>query len=797
MSTRTSGARRILPSISRLPLTLRQKISLGICLVVVASVAILASIVSLTMARTVKAQIRRELIASRRSFEDVQHWRLQGLATMAVMAAETPALKAVVTTPGIDHATVLDSAQAAQRMLHSDVLFITDAQGTLLASVSEPQRVGDNLSGQPSVAGALRGETFQGLGIMQGQLCQLIACPFLFGQDVVGTLVIGVTLDRQRVESLAQVSGSHVAFIVPGHAVTSSSSGDLFTRLAPPLQPPSARQAGSIVTARVGQERFVVLTAPLGDAGIFYALARSLDEALQPYRRLAHGLLFVTCAILLVAVPVGLVLSRHITRPIRALVTGTQAVARGDLASRVTVTTTDELGQLAQAFNRMTESLQTTTVSRQYVEGILRSMLDALVVAGSTGTIELANPAACQLLGCAEEALLGQSVARFFPGDEETFRREGWDRLFANSSLRAADHEQTCLTNGGRRVPVLFSGGPLCDAEGRMRSMVCVFRDITERKQVERQRQEQAVALERSNAELLRQQRAMQSLLEDLQVSKAALEEQRTWLQTTNERLEQSYQELRTAHAQLMQAEKLESVGRLAAGVAHEVKNPLAIILMGVEYLSKAVKSRDTQVTMILGEIGQAVKRADAIIRGLLDFASSQDVAIQPTPMSTVIEAALQLVKHELAKSTIAVHTSLASGLPALPLDRQKMEQVFVNLFMNAIHAMPQGGTLTVSARLGRLAVPHDAGARGTDRLTDAADAVIVEVDDTGTGIPEDKLPKIFDPFFTTKPTGQGTGLGLTVTKKIVEMHGGTLHIGNRPAGGVRATITLREQGRS
>ena len=166
-------------------------------------------------------------------------------------------------------------------------------------------------------------------------------------------------------------------------------------------------------------------------------------------------------------------------------------------------------------------------------------------------------------------------------------------------------------------------------------------------------------------------------------------------------------------------------------------------------------------------------------------------------PIDTVIEAALLLVKHEFAKANVTVRQSLASGLPPLLLDRQKMEQVFVNLFMNASHAMPQGGTLTVSTHAGQRAVPHDVGARGMDRLTDAAAAVIIEVDDTGAGIPADQVSKIFDPFFTTKPTGQGTGLGLTVTKKIVEMHGGTLDIGNRPAGGVRATITLQAQGRS
>lgn len=147
-----------------------------------------------------------------------------------------------------------------------------------------------------------------------------------------------------------------------------------------------------------------------------------------------------------------------------------------------------------------------------------------------------------------------------------------------------------------------------------------------------------------------------------------------------------------------------------------------------------------------------------------------------------MVEQSLLLVKHELDKSRITLVKKFADTLPPLMLDRFKTEQVLVNLFTNAIHAMPDGGMLTVKTGLRPLA----GGAAGNHKR-----AVVVEVDDTGTGIPKDKLEKIFDPFFTTKPTGKGTGLGLSVARQLIEMQRGRIEIRNRDEGGVRATLVF------
>jgi signal transduction histidine kinase len=259
--------------------------------------------------------------------------------------------------------------------------------------------------------------------------------------------------------------------------------------------------------------------------------------------------------------------------------------------------------------------------------------------------------------------------------------------------------------------------------------------------------------------------------------------------------LRRSHADLKSAQLQLIQAEKMESIGTLAAGVAHEVKNPLAILQMGVNYLAKKVPAADENVTMVLQEMREAITRADAITRGLLDFAASKQLAVKPEDFNQLIQDTLKMVRHELNKRSIDVVREFGEGLPKVAVDKTQIQQVFVNIFVNAIHAMPEGGTLAVRTYAKQMTeTTHFEGSRKSDHLWVGETAVVAEVEDTGSGIPQELLAKIFDPFFTTKPTGVGTGLGLPVTKKIIELHGGTIDIKNKPqGGGVRVTILLRQ----
>jgi len=250
--------------------------------------------------------------------------------------------------------------------------------------------------------------------------------------------------------------------------------------------------------------------------------------------------------------------------------------------------------------------------------------------------------------------------------------------------------------------------------------------------------------------------------------------------------------ELRATHLQLIQSEKLESLGRMAAGVAHEVKNPLMVILTGAKVLSKRLADADESTRMLLQDMTEAVERADKIIGGMLNYSRDRGLDLAPADLNAIVEKSLGFVRHELDKAGIVVVKKLQESLPMLPLDEFKIQQVFINLFTNAVHAMGNDGEILVTTSLETLTRGTGVGYRKTDRYKPGERVARVRIEDSGPGIPKEHLEKVFDPFFTTKPTGRGTGLGLSVSRQIVEMHGGTVEVGNRDAGGARVTIILK-----
>lgn len=253
--------------------------------------------------------------------------------------------------------------------------------------------------------------------------------------------------------------------------------------------------------------------------------------------------------------------------------------------------------------------------------------------------------------------------------------------------------------------------------------------------------------------------------------------------------------ELKTAQMQLIQAEKLQSLGQMAAAVAHEVKNPLAILSVGVECLAEFHLGGDERMNSVIAEMKEAVRRADTVIREMLTYSSAGDLELHEVAINSLIEQTLRFVRHNLAKAKVKAVVKAGQELPPCLLDAGKMEQVFVNLFTNACHAMSGGGTLTVTTYAELVEADEtdgreENGSRPHFRKGDRT--VVVEVRDTGTGIPEDKIEHVFDPFFTTKKAQGGTGLGLFVVKQIVDLHGGRISMRNAPEGGLISKVRLK-----
>ncbi len=227
------------------------------------------------------------------------------------------------------------------------------------------------------------------------------------------------------------------------------------------------------------------------------------------------------------------------------------------------------------------------------------------------------------------------------------------------------------------------------------------------------------------------------------------------------------------ARKQLTRSEQLASIGRLAAGVAHEINNPLTGVLT-FAHLLREKENMDEQDRQDLDLIIHETTRAAEIVRGLLDFARERPSVKQPLALNEVIRRTVKLLGNQRAFHNINVVEDLAEDLPLIHGDQNQLQQVVLNLMINACEAMPRGGTLLVQ----------------TTR-TPSGDKVILKVGDTGVGISPEHLEKIFEPFFSTKPVGKGTGLGLSVTYGIVQQHGGTIEVESTVGKGSVFTITF------
>jgi signal transduction histidine kinase len=228
--------------------------------------------------------------------------------------------------------------------------------------------------------------------------------------------------------------------------------------------------------------------------------------------------------------------------------------------------------------------------------------------------------------------------------------------------------------------------------------------------------------------------------------------------------------ELARLQKQLIQAEKLASVGRLAAGVAHEINNPLTGILTYGHFLKK--KAGEINLVQEYSEIIiNETMRCRKIIRGLLDFARQPESEKKLTDINKIVKDTLLLIEHQASMKNVKILTELNEQLPMITVDSNQIQEVFMNIILNALDAMPDGGLLTISSD----SLPSFGGA-GVGSIVDGR-YIEIKFTDTGCGIPEENLNKLFDPFFTTKKVGEGTGLGLFVSHGIIEEHNGTIEV--------------------
>ena len=362
--------------------------------------------------------------------------------------------------------------------------------------------------------------------------------------------------------------------------------------------------------------------------------------------------------------------------------------------------------------------------------------------------------------------------------------RSTWEDL-----LHPADREKALA-----EVKACLSGlANTFELEQRLRHKDGTYRWILSRAVVLRDPQGRPVRMAGSHVDLTEHKYAT----EQVQQANTKLERKSDALRKAVRRLIVSQRELRKTQEHLVQTAKLELAGTLAAGVAHEVKNPLQTILMGVHLLSEKLSEpqRTPEIALALQEMSSAVSRAKAIIGDLMALTHPMQFQRQWQDLHPVIDSSLRLLRNEMMKARIKVECQFDAALPPALLDPQRLEQVFLNLLINAIQAMPNGGLINIRTSAKYIGA-WESSQRPLFRNFNSGDQVVlVTIQDRGTGIPEELLPRVFDPFFTTKPPGLGTGLGLSMAKKIVELHDGAIELKNAATGGVVAAVAIRLNG--
>jgi PAS domain S-box-containing protein len=461
-----------------------------------------------------------------------------------------------------------------------------------------------------------------------------------------------------------------------------------------------------------------------------WALLAKIDvkEALAPLTKLRFLLLFLLIFVPVAAWIISAFVSRIILEPIHKLHKGTEIIGNGNLDHKTAITSKDEVGQLSMAFDKMTEDLKKTLVSRDYVDNIIGSMIDSLIVATPGGKIKTLNHATCELLGYKQEELIGKDISLLSPEEEMPFKGTKLEKLIKESCLE--NYEMRYKAKDGKKIPVLFSGSVMKDNNGNITSVVCVARDITERRKVK-------------------------------------------------QALQNAYRELKDTQEQLIQSSKMAAMGQLAAGISHELNQPLT----GIKGFAQTALMDLSKKNPIRSDLNKIVEQADCmdnIIRSIRTFAKRSDFQLKPVDVNEFIINSLSLLNEQFRVHDIQFKKSLDKGLPAVRGDANQLQQVFLNLLTNArdaIDSMEHSKKREVAIK---------------SALSKDKKDIEITFKDTGSGISKKHLEHIFNPFFTTKSPDKGMGLGLSIVYRvIVENHKGKIDVKSEPGKGAAFKITL------
>jgi len=462
-------------------------------------------------------------------------------------------------------------------------------------------------------------------------------------------------------------------------------------------------------------------------------LSKQRMEAL--IRRTRWELGALTVATLIVGGLAAALVARRISRPVQRVAEGADAISRGELDFRIDAVTDDEIGRLAVAFNHMAaqlrqqrSALQSTNVElRQRLEELadLKSYTDNILASLTTGIVTVDLDGRVVTLNPAAEMMTG-----FFAGEvagrycTEVFVQtpEMGEILMEAIGSRAASPgvAATLRRRNGRTVPIEISTVPLKGGDGKDLGVIAAMRDITVVRELEQR---------------------------------------------------------------LRRSDRLAALGSLAAGLAHEIKNPLTSLLTFSRHLTRRFDDEQFRAKF-QSVVPRELERINGIVERLLELSRPARLTFSPVRLPALVERAAELYAHEMETAGVRVVREYARDLPTVWADPNALYEGLVNLVRNALDAMPSGGRLTLRAGWadGDAALPGRRPATGARRVR-------IEIADSGVGINPGDADRVFNPFFTTKDGG--TGLGLALTHKIVEDHGGSIDFRSVPGAGTTFRLDI------
>ncbi len=632
--------------------------------------------------------------------------QLRGRGTLLV---ELPSLRAGLT---VNHNELEPLLQQIKAIRAANLLWATDAQGRVLASTGEYPALDSALTNDPLVTKALHGRNALGFDEFLGEWWLVLCLPVHAADSAqqIGTVTLALLIGEAYLDRLTQLTGTDVGFLWRERPFWSKN------------WPDTSRQ--NIALQSVAVDPGVEQELAVGDSGRYVWVMRPLRIGLDPDDELVRVVLGTTLdesvirqtakAIgrigVLVMLIGGVVLAaaiRSITRPLKSLVVDARRVGSGDLTHRARIRGADEVTELAVAFNQMvgnlSQSQEALLREKQFIDRVIRRMMNSVVVADFDGRITLINPSTLELLGYRESELLGCPLTELFHQTQSPFASVSWDAFLRQGVLRNA--EAAYRSKSGKTIPVLFSGVVLRDSEAAQ-AIVCVAQDITDRKYLEQ--------------------------LKD----------------------------------------------NFITTVSHELRTPLAIINEGLSLLLEGeFGALNPEQQDFLQMTGRQMTRLQRLIGMLLDLTAIESGKLtlyqQPLDLAQLIDHAWRAQQSRAAQRTLIRQMA---PVPPIQGDPQRIAQVLDHLLSNAVQFTREDGTVTVS-------------------VAQRDGMVAVCISDDGVGMATEECGKLFQKFVqlgrAEDERSGGTGLGLYLSRKLIEAHRGTIQVESDLGRGAAFTFFL------